>query len=299
MYGILNLCKPSGPTSRDCVNQINLLLPSIKVAHAGTLDPLASGVLVLLIGPAVRLMEEVHTFDKEYLGRFRLGASSLSGDLETEVQSVPLSSSLTHDDISAAVSRFQGPIRQTPPAFSAIRVDGKRAHTQARRGLNVEMPERSVTIHSIELLECAMPDLLIRVCCSTGTYLRTLGMDIARCLGTQAVMAELVRTRVGPFAIDASIPLQGQSTESLKEALLPACLGASNMPHWTVPDSILRRILDGQRLSLEPWIHTPPSDTQRAAILDERGVLRAIVEREDDGQWHCQKGIAHWDVLPA
>jgi len=305
MYGILNLNKPVGPTSRECVNRVGRVIPSIKLAHAGTLDPLASGVLVLLVGPAVRLMEEVHLFDKEYIGTFRLGQSSPSGDLETEVTASPIPEGLSAQSLLDALPRFLGAIEQRPPAYSAIRVDGKRAHVQARRGVAVDVPMRSITIHGLELIDFSFPEFTVRVSCSTGTYMRSLGADIARTLGTDAVMTRLQRTRVGPFPIDQSVTLEMMESPDWDRRLLPATLGAHNMPQWCVDDSIMRRILDGQRLpfsdiaGVEAAADIEPPGDGRGAVVDGKGVLRAIVERKEDGRWRCHKGIAHWDVLPS
>ena len=311
MYGILNLNKPLGPTSRECVNRVGRVMPGIKLAHAGTLDPLASGVLVLLVGPAVRLMEEVHTFDKEYIGTFRLGQTSPSGDLEMEVTDSPIPEGLDAQSILDALPQFLGAIEQRPPAYSAVRVDGKRAHVQARLGVAVDIPTRSITIHALELLDFAFPEFTLRVSCSTGTYMRSLGADIARSLGTEAVMTRLQRTRVGPLTIENSVSLETIESPEWDHQLFPATLGAHNMPLWCVDDSVMRRILDGQRLPFSDiagvganWEDTSGTDfasnlDARGAVVDVKGVLRAIVERKEDGRWRCHKGIAHWDVLPS
>lgn len=311
MYGILNLNKPLGPTSRECVNRVGRVMPGIKLAHAGTLDPLASGVLVLLVGPAVRLMEEVHTFDKEYVGTFRLGQTSPSGDLEMEVTDCPIPGGLDAQSILDVIPQFLGSIEQRPPSYSAVRVDGKRAHVQARLGVAVEVPMRSITIHALELLDFAFPEFTLRVSCSTGTYMRSLGADIARSIGTEAVMTRLQRTRVGPLSVENSVSLETIESPEWDHQLVPATLGAHNMPQWRVDDSVMRRILDGQRLPFSDiagvganWEDVFGTDVAsnfdaRGAVVDVKGVLRAIVERKEDGSWRCHKGIAHWDILPS
>ncbi|MFN7734223.1 MAG: tRNA pseudouridine(55) synthase TruB [Pirellula sp.] len=298
MYGVLNLNKPVGPTSRACVNAVNKLLPGIKVAHAGTLDPLASGVLLILIGPAVRLMDDVHDLEKEYVGCFQLGASSPSGDLETELSRVPIPEGLTAADFHQVIPGFLGEIEQQPPAYSAIRIEGQRAHERARSGKVVDMPLRRVRIHALELIAFQSDRFSIRVRCSTGTYLRTLGMDIARALGTEAVMTDLVRTRIGPFALEDAVPMENLSTESIVNAIQPASAATAHLPAHTVSNPMMRRILDGQRLDAESLFEQLSPAGDRVAVLDHRGVLRAIVEKKDDGRWRCEKGIAHWDVLP-
>ncbi|MCU0708844.1 MAG: tRNA pseudouridine(55) synthase TruB [Pirellula sp.] len=295
-YGIINLNKPAGPTSRDCVNQVAKRFSNEKVAHAGTLDPLAQGVLVILIGPAVRLMDEIHELDKEYLARFRLGCTSPSGDMETALEEVPIPEGLEEAQLLDAAMRFQGEIEQTPPVFSAVRVDGKRAHHAARRGASVQMPSRRVSIYELELMDCHLPEVLFRIRCSTGTYIRTLGSDIARALGTDAVMTELTRVRVGPFTLESAIPLEALPTPVPPEMIFsPASTAMQHWTQWVVDDSVMRRILDGQRLASQEVIESPAG---RIAVLDSKQVLRAILKQFPDGSWRCAKGIAHWDILP-
>lgn len=329
MYGILVVDKPGGPTSRDCVNQATAVLRqandrTTKIAHAGTLDPLASGAMVLLLGPAVRLMDQVHEFDKEYFGSFQVGCSSPSADLETEVIPLPNANRFSKEELQATLHQFLGPIDQIPPAYSAIRINGKRAHTQARKGVEVQMPKRTVTIHELELVEWTQESFTLRTVCSTGTYMRTLGSDIAKSLGSDAVMSSLRRTRVGPFSLDHAIPLAQLPTSPWAPHILPPALAVSHLPNLFVNDIILRKILDGQRLSwpslienqttpinkfrpdaqISPYqpinsnspIH-PPVNTP-VAILDDQYVLRAILTEIAQNQWRCDKGIAHWDVLP-
>jgi tRNA pseudouridine55 synthase len=294
-YGILNLFKPVGPTSRDCVNQLSTKLKRIKVAHAGTLDPLAQGVLLILVGPAVRLMDEIHELDKEYVASFILGQRSPSGDLETECEPVPIPDSLHSESISRSIERFVGTIEQTPPIYSAVRVDGQRAHKLARRGEMLPLPARHVTIHGMDLLSSELPTLRLRIRCSTGTYIRTLGSDLARSLGTDAVMTELTRVRIGPFPLSSSVALDRIPDVISDELLLPAHTALAHWEHWQVDDGLMRRILDGQRLS--PGEVRPCSGC-RLAIVDARNILRAILKRFPDGSWRCDKGVAHWDILP-
>jgi len=329
MYGILVVDKPVGPTSRDCVNQATAVLRqandrATKIAHAGTLDPLASGAMVLLLGPAVRLMDQAHEFDKGYIGSFQVGCSSPSADLETEVIPLPNANRFSKEELQATLHQFLGSIDQIPPAYSAIRINGKRAHTQARKGVDVQMPKRTVSIHELELVEWTEESFTSRTVCSTGTYMRTLGSDIAKSLGSDAVMSSLRRTRVGPFSLDHAIPLAQLPSTSWSPFVLSPALAVSHLPNLFVNDIILRKILDGQRLSWPSLIDNqttpidkfrpdvksspyqpinsnspihPPENTP-VAILDDQYVLRAILTEIAQDQWRCDKGIAHWDVLP-
>jgi tRNA pseudouridine55 synthase len=294
-YGILNLFKPIGPTSRDCVNKLVKLFRPSKVAHAGTLDPLAQGVLVILVGPAVRLMDEIHELDKEYVAGFHLGQRSPSGDLETACEPVPVGMQVNRNSIHDAMRKFLGPTVQTPSSYSAIRVNGKRAHRSARLGTDVQMPPRTIMIHELELLACDPPRIRLRIRCSTGTYIRTLGSDLAKSLGTDAVMTELTRIRVGPFGIESSLPLDMVQAHFSDAFLEPPISALQDWEQWSVDDVVMRRILDGQRLAAEEVL---PTSHNRIAVLDSRKILRAVLKRLPDGTWRCDKGIAHWDILP-
>jgi tRNA pseudouridine55 synthase len=221
---------------------------------------------------------------------------------------------LTSADVRNVAEGFVGEIEQTPPAYSAIQISGKRAHELARQGKSPVIPSRRVTIHALEWLgmnvpeASQLPEFSLRMVCSTGTYVRTLGNDIAKRLGTECVMTELVRTRVGPFALEDAISLDAVESSPSAVRLEPAWRGVLQIPLWSVGEPVLRRLLDGQRLTHEELrpelVHgeesrfRDPKDDSRAAILDRNHLLRAIVWRRPEGTWHCEKGIAHWDVVP-
>src|SRR5436190_8799230 len=199
MFGLLNVDKPSGLTSRDVVNRVQRLVKPHKVGHAGTLDPLASGVLVVCVGPATRLIEYVQRMPKRYLATFLLGRRSETEDIEgavTELTDTPVP---TVEQAHGALPNFVGRIQQLPPAFSALKVDGQRAYALARKGETPDLQPRPIEVYSVELVEYSYPQLVLDIRCGSGTYVRSLGRDIARALGTEAVMSALVRTEIGPF----------------------------------------------------------------------------------------------------
>ena len=205
MFGFLNINKPAGVTSRHVTSQIQRLFGSeTKVGHAGTLDPLATGVLVMAVGPATRLIDYLHRKPKSYIGQFRLGLTSPSQDIDGDVEPVHSSNAVSKMELASVLNRFLGSIVQVPPKYSAIKVDGKRAYKLARRGNDVIMPERNVEIHSLALRKFSYPDFELEVKCSSGTYIRTLGRDIALACGSDAVMTGLRRTQVGIFDITNS-----------------------------------------------------------------------------------------------
>jgi tRNA pseudouridine55 synthase len=298
MFGILNFQKLRGPTSRDCVNQIQRLVRPIKVGHGGTLDPIASGVLLLLIGPASRLTEEVHEFDKEYVGTFRLGVTSPSADTETEVTELVEPSIPSFAQLTEAATRFVGTIQQTPPIYSALSIGGRRAHELARQGVEVEMPERSVRIDQFEILAYEYPVVRLRIVCGTGTYVRSLGRDLARQLGSDAVMTDLIRTRIGPYRLEASTsPDSLASRGEVESHLQPA---STAVAHWLTlrpSEEILDRLKNGQRVPCDLVSQEPfPADFEerppgaRAAIISQDGVLHSLVRHDPESEtWKAFK----------
>ena len=202
---ILVVDKPLGWTSFDAVKRIRgaiqrrLGLKKFKVGHAGTLDPLATGVLLVCTGRATRRIDTLQNGHKEYVATLRLGATTPSFDLETEIDNVYPTDHITIGMIREILPKFQGNIMQVPPIFSAVKVDGKRAYKFARKGKEVELKAKPLLISEIELLSFSGSELKIRVVCSKGTYIRALARDIGVALGSGAHLIALRRTRVGDF----------------------------------------------------------------------------------------------------
>ena len=175
----------------------------LKVGHAGTLDPLATGVMTIVTGRKTKLIEQLQAQTKEYVATIRLGATTPSFDLETEIDATYPWEHISRDAVNKALSRFVGEISQVPPAFSACKIDGKRAYKMARKGKDVEIKPKTLVIDQIELLECNLPDIVVRVVCSKGTYIRALARDIGDALASGAHLTALRRTRVGDNHISA------------------------------------------------------------------------------------------------
>ncbi len=200
--------KPYGWTSFDVVKRLrNVMLrrmglKKMKVGHAGTLDPLASGVMIIVTGKSTKLIDSLQTGVKEYVATLALGATTPSFDLETEVDATYPTEHITRQMVEEALRGFVGRIEQVPPAFSACKVDGKRAYQMARKGKEVELKPKILVIDSIELLDFKPTEITIRVVCSKGTYIRALARDIGRALNTGAHLTALRRTRVGDATID-------------------------------------------------------------------------------------------------
>lgn len=205
---ILYFNKPLKWTSFDVVGRVRKAIcrrigeKKLKVGHAGTLDPLATGVIIVCTGKATKRIEEFQYQTKEYVATIRLGATTPSFDLEHEIDAVYPTGHITRELVEEVLKGFVGTIEQIPPAFSACMVDGKRAYELARRGENVELKAKTLTIDEIELLDYAMPDIKVRVVCSKGTYIRALARDIGQALGSGAHLTALERTRVGDITTD-------------------------------------------------------------------------------------------------
>lgn len=205
---ILYFNKPLKWTSFDVVGKVRSAIcrrigeKKLKVGHAGTLDPLATGVMIVCTGKATKRIEEFQYQTKEYVATIKLGATTPSFDLEHEVDAVYPTEHITKDFVEETLKSFIGTIEQVPPAFSACMVDGKRAYELARKGEEVELKAKTLTIDEIELLEYDMPEIKVRVVCSKGTYIRALARDIGLALNSGAHLTALERTRVGNVTID-------------------------------------------------------------------------------------------------
>ena len=205
---VLYFDKPYRWTSFALINKIRyhvsrkLGVKKIKVGHAGTLDPLATGVMIVCTGKATKRIEEFQYHTKEYVATLQLGATTPSYDLEKEIDATYPTGHITRELVEETLQRFVGAIEQVPPAFSACKVDGKRAYELARKGDEVQLKPKTLVIDEIELLECALPEIKIRVVCSKGTYIRALARDIGEALHSGAHLTALCRTRVGEVTLE-------------------------------------------------------------------------------------------------
>jgi tRNA pseudouridine55 synthase len=276
--GIILLDKPTDITSFQVLTPIKRALGHKKLGHTGTLDRFASGLLVLLAGSYTKLGAILTAWDKSYEAVFRLGEETETLDPEGAVlerAEVP-----TEERLVGEMGRFRGTIRQRPPAFSAVHVDGRRAHDRARAGEVVEMPEREVRIERFELLGFDGSDAHVRVDCSKGTYIRSLARDWARAAGSRAHVVELRRTRVGPFTVDDAVRPEDFAPErDLREDLSPLAgdLNLSEVPLGTRQGFLLGRAMNDAILST-------PQVEDGVWALTEDGKLAAVAER-DKSRW--------------
>ena len=248
--GLLNLNKPTGITSRDAVNIVSRLLRKVKVGHAGTLDPLASGVLVVAVGPATRLIEYVQRMTKTYRTTILLGATSDTLDADGTV--TPFEGALEPSlaDIEAVLPTQVGLILQQPPEFSALKVRGQRAYDLARAGQTVELEARSVRIDDVRLLNYLWPRLELEVVCGSGTYIRSIARDIGAALDCGGLVEVLTRTRIGPFTIEEGIDPSTLTVESIPGMLRPALDALADLPKVTISDEQWAEVGRGRSLPI-------------------------------------------------
>ncbi|WP_051416586.1 tRNA pseudouridine(55) synthase TruB [Asinibacterium sp. OR53] len=204
---VLLFDKPLEWTSFDVVKKVRILTRISKVGHAGTLDPLATGLLIVCTGKFTKKINEYMGMEKEYTGTFTLGAVTPTYDLESEPENSKDITHLTPEMIHAATRQFTGPIMQVPPAHSAIKKDGKPVYLAARKGEDVQLEPRPVTIHAFEIEKIELPKVYFRVVCSTGTYIRSLANDFGAALGVGGYMSSLCRTRIGVFELSEAMSL--------------------------------------------------------------------------------------------
>lgn len=217
MYGFLNINKPKGWTSFDVIRQLKRIIDVKKIGHTGTLDPLATGVLVVAIGEATKLIEYMMKDDKEYIAGITLGSKSNTYDAEGEISHISNREPVL-EEIEQSLYEFEGEIDQIPPAYSALKIKGKRAYSLARKGEEVEMKSRKVQINKIDLISYEYPLLKIDVECHSGTYIRSIAHDLGEKLDVGAYLSELLRTRVGIFKIEDSIDADNVD---LKKDIIP------------------------------------------------------------------------------
>jgi len=198
---VLLIDKPFQWTSFDVVRKVRYLTKTKKVGHAGTLDPLATGLLIVCTGKFTKKINEYMAQEKEYTGSFTLGATTPTYDLESEPQDFKPIDAISQEQIQVATQHFTGPILQTPPIHSAIKQEGKRVYELARKGIEVKLEPRPVVIHQFEITSIEMPVVQFRVVCSTGTYIRSLANDFGALLGCGAYLSGLCRTRIGNFSL--------------------------------------------------------------------------------------------------
>ena len=279
MDGVLNLAKPTGMTSRDVVDKVSRPLRRVKVGHAGTLDPLASGVLVVCVGAATRLIEYVQRLPKTYRTVVRLGARSDTLDADGRI--VPVVDPPVPDEeaVRAALATQVGTIAQMPPQFSALKVGGRRAYDLARAGLDVALAARPVEVYRVGLLAYDWPRLELEIDCGAGTYIRAIARDVGEALGCGGYVEVLVRTRIGPFLLADALDPHALTAASIPGLLRPAAVAVAALPCLALTpeqvDLVARGLaLEARRLATGA---VPPGEV---ALIAPDGAVVAIAESD-------------------
>jgi tRNA pseudouridine55 synthase len=290
MHGVIALHKPPGITSRDALDFVQRLVRPEKAGHAGTLDPIASGVLVVCIGPITRLIERIQELPKQYRAEFELGVTSASDDSETERTPILDARIPSHAELEAALPKFLGTIQQVPPIYSAVKVDGRRAYNLARQQQELTLSARPVDIYRLSIIDYAYPRLELEIDCGSGTYIRSLGRDLACELGTGAIMTGLVRTMIGPLTLAHAIDPATLTRESLAQQLMPAQNLFPQIPQATLNDVEYSAVLKGRSLGNLLYHRLPlmavASDHPREAFaLRPEGTLLALLQHEGEQGW--------------
>jgi len=287
VFGFLNLDKPSGMTSHDVVARIRRDLRVKKVGHAGTLDPLATGVLILCLGGATRLSEYVMRSTKTYRAQILLGISTTTYDAEGQALASQDASAVTLDAVETALDVFRGDIEQIPPMYSAIKQDGRKLYALARAGEVVERPARAVTIESLRVLAWSPPEVTLEVQCSAGTYIRSLAHDLGEALGVGAHLSGLIRERSGAFALADSVGLEALlAAEDWQSYLIPPRIALAPMPELVLDDTAADHVRHGRTVE-----DAAANEGVVAQAYGPDGSFLAIL-RAEDGCWRPQKVFA-------
>ncbi|MBT3315481.1 MAG: tRNA pseudouridine(55) synthase TruB [Anaerolineae bacterium] len=291
--GVLVIDKPTGMTSHDVVNIVRRGTGIRRAGHTGTLDPRASGVLVILVGPAVRLSEYISASDKRYQAIIRMGTATDTYDAEGAFTRDEVTVDVTEEQFEAELKKFEGEVEQTPPAYSAVKVNGRKAYDMARKGEEVELEPRMIQVHHLEVLEWATPEVVVDVHCSSGTYIRSLANDLGEVLGCGAYLVGLRRTKNGRFSLRDAVPLR-----KLKEAfeagdwykhIIPAAESLSDWPSVVLSPDEVETLRHGQRVKVDA---DDPEDEMVRGIseADELVALMKRVEGEDGAfEWQPKK----------
>ena len=291
--GVLVVDKPVGMTSHDVVEAIRRGTGIRRAGHTGTLDPRASGVLVILVGPAVRLSEYVSASDKRYQAIIRLGSSTDTFDADGKFVRSDQPVNVTEEQFEKILKQFEGEIEQTPPPYSAVKVNGRRAYDMARQGEEVELAPRKIQVHHLEVLEWAPPEVVVDVHCSSGTYVRSLANDMGNALGTGAYLVGLRRTKSGRFSLRDATPLR-----KLQEAfqagnwyqfLIPAAEALADWPAVELNPDEVEEVRHGHRVKAAS--NAPQPELVRGVSAAGELIALMVPAAAEDGsaEWQPKK----------
>lgn len=291
--GVLVVDKPVGMTSHDVVEAIRRGTGIRRAGHTGTLDPRASGVLVILIGPAVRLSEYVSASDKRYQAIIRLGSSTDTFDADGKFVRSDQPVNVTEEQFETILKQFEGEIEQTPPPYSAVKVGGRRAYDLARQGEEVELAPRKIQVHHLEVLEWAPPEVVVDVHCSSGTYVRSLANDMGNALGTGAYLVGLRRTKSGRFSLRDATPLrrlqEAFTAGDWYQYLIPAAEALTDVPAVELNPDDVEEVRHGHRVKAVSG--APQPDLVRGVSAAGELIALMLPATGEDGsaEWQPKK----------
>lgn len=289
MFGFFNIDKPPHISSYDVIRHLKRTLAAgrapgqaqLKFGHAGTLDPMAEGVLIVCVGAATRLADVVHEFDKEYVTAARLGATSTTDDAEGDVTENFAALPPTPEALAGAVRELTGTIMQVPPAHSAVHINGQRAYELARSGHPAQLAPKSVTVYELEVIEHNYPLLRLRVRCGSGTYIRSLVRDLGQRLGVGAYCEQLIRTRIGPFLRADSLALAALEKMQLAEHLISPLAAVPPERRVTLADDQLDLLRFGRAIDIAqlvpPGVQPAAAGATWLAAVTTSGQLAALL----------------------
>lgn len=292
MFGFITLNKNAGITSRRAIDTVKQIVHPAKVGHSGTLDPLASGVLVVGIGPATRLTRFVQEMPKTYVASFRFGVRSRSDDIESELIHIDNAKPFEQETLEAKLPIFIGDISQVPPEFSAVKVDGKRAYKRARAGESFEIKPKQVTVYSIEILGFDYPNCQLKISCGSGTYIRSIGRDLGISLESGAVMTDLVRDSVGCFQIEEAISNELLNLDSIQQNFVSPTKIFEEHHQITFSNKQIEDLAQGALFSTAELKHSTPA--QHLAAVDSNRNLLAILSPHKSGAYKPEINFVHY-----
>ncbi len=276
MDGILIIDKPSGITSHDVVDYIRKKTGMRRIGHTGTLDPNATGLLILCLGKATKLSEYFIALDKTYEGKMRLGVVSDSHDIDGNIIKENEVGNISKKEIRKYLSNFIGEIEQIPPMVSAIKIGGKRLYKMAREGVTIEREPRKIKIHEFEIININLPNIWFRVSCSRGTYVRTLCHDLGEKIGCGAILTELKRIKIGNYIIDKATPLESISTkEEIQKNLIPIEY-ALDLPRAIISTSGESLFKNGNKVKTEEILEINEGTDDLVQVFNRHGVFLGI-----------------------
>jgi tRNA pseudouridine55 synthase len=280
MHGFLNIHKPAGMTSRTALDFVKRVCWPSKTGHTGTLDPIAEGVLVVCIGDTTRLADYCQQMHKRYRATFLLDCFSETLDGEEGFQQLEQRClHVSQADIAQALQEFVGAIQQVPPKYSAAKVKGRRAYKLVRQGQEFELKARTVTIYEIEIVHFAYPRLELDICCGSGTYIRSLGRDLAQRFQTHAVMIALTRTEVGPFHLATALDCRSLDLATVQQHLAPPATAVDHLPRYRLTDEEIHQFSFGRTVAVSgnfPELSGLPAGTPIAG-LNPQGNLVSLL----------------------